>query len=135
MKNALKWIGRAAVLAGLGSLALSQERPPDQPFQAVHMLTVLPNEEKELLAATEDINRAIAKAGCPACIYHLSKVYGQPVGPFNYLQISNWPGREIYEKVHNSEEYNAAGKRHADILNIVYRVEVYNRYVEVKIGH
>lgn len=135
MKNAMRWMGRAVVYASLASLAMSQERPPDQPFQAVHMMMVLPGEEKQLVAATRDINSAIAKAGCPACIYHLWKVTGQTVGPFNYMQVSDWPGRDVYEKVHASEEYKAAGKRHGDILSVVYRVQVYNRYVEVKLGN
>lgn len=37
------------------------------------MMMVRPGEEKQLVAATQDINSAIAKAGCPACIYHLWK--------------------------------------------------------------
>ena len=134
MKNLTTWVGCALVYAGLGTMAMSQERPPDQPFQAVHMMMVQPTEEKQLIAATREVNAAIAKY-CAACIYHLAKVYGETVGPFNYMQYSNWPGREVYAKVHNSEEYQGAGKQYGNVLSLIYRVQIYNRYVEVKVGN
>jgi hypothetical protein len=129
------WIRHGVVCAGLGSLAFSQQRPPDEPFQAVHMIVVRQaDEEKKLVAAMADLNSAIAKGGCPACTYHLWKTYGQQSGPFNCLWISNWPGRDIYEKVHAATEYTAATERHPEIVAII-NGQLYNRYVEVKPGN
>jgi len=54
-------------------------------------------------------------------------------GACNYLWISNWPGRDIYQKVHASAEYAAANGRHPEMGPIVSG-QVYNRYVEVKRG-
>jgi hypothetical protein len=110
-------IRRTVVYAGLGTVAVSQQSPPDQPFQAVHMIAATKaDDEKTLVAALDDLNGAIAKGGCPVCIYHLWKVYGQKSGPFNYLWTSNWPGRAIYETVHASAEYIDATNRHPEIM-------------------
>jgi hypothetical protein len=135
MNKSMSWMLRAVVYAGLGSLAVSPQSPPDQPFQAVHMIaSTKADDEKKLVAAIDDINSAIAEGGCPSCIYHLWKTYGQQSGPFNYLWISNWPGRAIYEKVHTSTEYIDATNRHPEIAGIVSG-QIYNRYVEVKLGN
>jgi hypothetical protein len=126
---------RAVVYAGLGSLAFSQQSPPEMPFQAVHMIAATKaDDEKKLVGAMDDFNSAIAKGGCSPCIYHLWKTYGQRSGPFNYLWISNWPGRAVYEKVHSSEEYIDAERRHPEIGTIMTG-QIYNRYVEVKLGN
>lgn len=82
----------------------------------------------------EDFNSAIAKGGCPACNYHLWRSYGQQAGPFNYLWISNWPDRATYVKVHASTEYNAATNRYPEI-GAIMSGQIYNRYVEVKVGN
>jgi hypothetical protein len=126
---------RAVLYAGLGSLAVSQQSPPDQPFQAVHLIAATKaDDEKKLATAMDDLNSAIAKGGCPACIYHLWKVYGQQAGPFNFLWISSWPGRDVYTKVHASTEYMDATRRHPEIGDAV-NGQIYNRYVEVKTGN
>jgi hypothetical protein len=90
-----------------------------------------PNAEKTVLAAIAGMNDAIVKAGCAKCVYHLWKVSGEPNGQYNYLQISFWPGREAYEKVHNSPEYSAASKNWPELRSVV-KGEVYNRYVEIQ---
>ena len=118
--------------AGLASaMAQSEDLPPDQPFQAVHLINVpSADAEKQLLAALTDINAAIAKAGCPKCGYHLWKVAGTQAGGYNYLWTSSWPGREVYIKVHTSADYQTAIGRHHDLESIM-RSQTYNRYVEV----
>lgn len=135
VKKMRSWVGRGIVFAAFGSLAISQQRPPDQPFQAVHMIVIRQaDEEKKLLTAMDDINGAIAKGGCPSCVYHLWKSYGQQAGPFNCLWISNWPGRDIYEKVHGAADYIAASGRHPEI-GAIMGGQIYNRFVEVKPGN
>ena len=136
MRNTLSPIPSLAFCAGLIVMtAMAQDLglPPDQPFQAVHLISVQPTAEKALLAAFADINMAIATAGCPQCAYHLWKVSGTQTGVYNYLQISSWPGREVYLKVHNSAEFNAAGKKHPEVAPY-FHAQVYNRYVEVTSG-
>ena len=92
----------------------------EQPFQEVHMIAASEaDDEKKLTAALDDFNNAIAKGGCPLCIYHLWKTRGQQAGPINYLWISNWPGRATYMEAHTSAEYNAATNRHPEIGPIV----------------
>jgi hypothetical protein len=126
---------RAVVYAGLVSLAVSQQSPPDQPFQAVHLIAATKaDDQQKLLNAMDDLNSAITKGGCPACIYHLWRTYGQQSGPFNFLWISSWPGRALYEKVHASAEYIDATRRHPEIGDVA-NGQIYNRYVEVKAGH
>ena len=69
------WMRRAVVYAGLGSLAFSQQSPPEMPFQAVHMIAATKaDDEKKLVGAMDDFNSAIAKGGCPPCIYHFTAV-------------------------------------------------------------
>jgi hypothetical protein len=113
------------------ALAQNNDTPPDQPFQTVHLINVpSADAEKALLAALTDINAAIAKAGCAKCSYHLWKVYGTQSGGYNYLWTSSWPGRDVYIKVHQSGDYQAAIKRHQDIGEVM-KTQTYNRYVEV----
>jgi hypothetical protein len=108
--------------------------PPDQPFQAVHLINLKSADaEKTILAALTDINQAIAKAGCPKCAYHLWKVSGTQAGNYNALWTSSWPGRDVYTKVHNSAGYQAAINRHPD-LDPIMQAQIYNRYVEVTSG-
>jgi hypothetical protein len=121
-------------IAALPAVAQNSDVPPDQPFQTVHLINMpSPEAEKTMLAAVTDLNAAIAKAGCPKCIYHLWKVTGTQAGKFNYLWNSNWPGRDVYVKVHNSDAYQAATKKHEAIEKFM-ESQVYNRYVEVTAG-
>jgi hypothetical protein len=115
----------------ISAAAQNQDTPPNQPFQAVHLINLhSADTEKAIMAALTDINAAIAKAGCAKCGYHLWKVVGTQAGNYNYLWISNWPGRDVYVKVHNSAEYQAAINKHHE-LDAVMDAQIYNRYVEV----
>jgi hypothetical protein len=115
-------------------VAQNQDAPPNQPFQAVHLINLRSADaEKAFMAALTDINAAIAKAGCAKCEYHLWKVIGTQAGDYNYLWASNWPGREVYLKVHNSAEYQAAISKHQE-MEAVMNTQIYNRYVEVTPG-
>ena len=112
---------------------LGQDAPPLGPFQAVHMLRVdlqRADAEKTMLAAIAEMNKAIAKAGCPECIYHLWKVSGTQNGSYNYIQISHWPGSAVYLKVHNDPGYTAASGKFSELRSVVQE-EVYNRFEEV----
>jgi hypothetical protein len=124
-----------AVLAAGRLLAQTQDTPPQEAFQAIHLIRVdttnHPGAEKTMLAAIAEMNMAIVKAGCKTCIYHLWKVVGNSAGNLNYMQISSWPGREVYEKVHNSAEYNEASKNW-ESLRSVLADEGYFRVVELK---
>ena len=120
-----------ATAALVSALAQNNDMPPDQPFQAVHLINLPSAEaEKSLLAALTDLNTAIAKAGCAKCGYHLWKVYGTQAGGYNYLWMSMWPGRDVYIKVHESADYQAAINRHQGIEDVM-KNQTYNRYVEV----
>ena len=123
------------VTAGLlPAVAQNQDTPPNQPFQAVHLIKVpSPDAEKTLLAVLTDINKAIVKGGCPKCEYHLWKVFGTQAGDYNYLWMSSWPGRDVYVKVHNSADYQGAFNKHPELEKIM-DTQVYNRYVEVVPG-
>src|SRR5579863_2025785 len=108
MKQLLSWIPVIVVYVGLAPQAVSQENPPDQPFQTVHLtVSKQPDAEKILLTAINDLNRAIAKMGCASCGYHLWKAYGEQPGPFTYMWVASWPDRATYEKIHTADEYNA----------------------------
>jgi hypothetical protein len=138
MKIAISLLQRLALCAAFASgclLAQAQDAPPQEAFQAVHLIRVdttsHPAAEKTILAAIAEMNKAIVKAGCKTCIYHLWKVAGDSTGRLNYLQISYWPGREVYEKVHSSAEYNEASKNWQSLRSVVAD-EDYFRFVELK---
>ena len=137
MKERAWFALRLAFCASMGlvsAAAQSLEMPPNEPFQAIHLINVRSaNEEKALLAAMADINAAIARAGCEKCAYHLWKVYGTQSGNYNHVWMSSWPGRDVYIKVHMSAEYQAVAKRHQD-LEPILATQTYNRYVEVTPG-
>lgn len=114
--------------------ALAQNDAPVGPFHAVHMLRIDPqqaNAEKIMLAAIADMNQAIVKAGCSSCIYHLWKVSGNQNGRYNYLQISSWPDRAVYENIHRSAAYTAASKEWLELRSVVQE-EVYDRFEELE---
>ena len=118
----------------LPTLAQNNDEPPNQPFQAVHLIKIPTDDAaKAFAAALNDINAAITKAGCRTCIYHLWKVYGTQAGDYNYLWTSTWPSRDVYNKVHSDTGYQAAISRHQD-LNLAQDTQIYNRYVEVTSG-
>lgn len=132
MKNQMLWICPLAVCLLSSLPALSQERAPDQPFQTVHLTTSGdPGAEKALIETVRDLNDVIARSGCPKCIYHLYKAYGEPSGVVTFLWTANWPDRATYERVHEAPAYNAAWARHPELAS-VRQGEIYNRYVEVK---
>ena len=137
MKKTAFLIIRLAFCSAVGlvcTVAQNRDVPPDQPFQAVHLINVhSADTERALLAALTDINAAIAKAGCAKCAYHLWKVSGTQAGGYNYLWTSSWPGREAYLKVHNSAEYQAAINKHPE-MGPIMETQTYNRYVEVTSG-
>jgi hypothetical protein len=124
----------AALLASLGSAARAQQAPPaipDGPFKAVHLMTVTPAQEDALKAAVGDFNRAFAKQGCPACAYHLFKMYGGQDGKYNYLMTSDWPGRDVYTAIHGSAAFVELSKKNP-VMSDIGETEIYGRYVEVK---
>ena len=138
MKNAVSLLQRLTLCAAFASgclLAQAEDTPPLEAFQAVHLIRVDPTShpeaEKTMLAAIAEMNKAIVKAGCETCIYHLWKVAGDSGGGINYMQISYWPGREVYEKVHNSAEYSEASKNWQSLRSVVAD-EGYFRFVELK---
>jgi hypothetical protein len=137
MKTTAPFLLRLTICAAIGlvsAVAQNQDPPPNQPFQAVHLINLRSaDEQKAFLAALTDINAAIAKAGCAKCAYHLWKVIGTQAGDYNYLWISSWPGGEVYIKVHNAAEYQAAIGKHPE-MEAVMNAQIYNRYVEVTPG-
>jgi hypothetical protein len=116
----------------LGGVYAQNQDIPNEPFQAVHLFHLkTPDSEKPLLAALADYNKAIAKAGCPQCAYHLLKGISEKDGVHNYLWISHWPGRDVYIKVHTDDDYKAVEQKHPEIEG-VFEKEIYDRYVELK---
>src|SRR5215469_13919834 len=81
MKELLLWIRPLAVCLLLSLPVFSQDRAPDQPFQTVHLTTSdEPGAEKGLIDTIRELNEVITRSGCPKCIYHLYKAYGEPSG-------------------------------------------------------
>jgi len=118
--------------ASFATAVLAQEAPPKEPFKAVHLIALKsPAEVTELQAALADMNAAVAKVGYADVRYRLFKVVGKQTGKYNYMWESAWPGGEVYDKVHNSPDWNAAVKRHPKVEEMMKENDVYNRYVEV----
>ncbi|HZZ38301.1 MAG TPA: hypothetical protein VFE06_04155 [Acidobacteriaceae bacterium] len=126
---------RLLFCAGLTlSAALAQNMDvPNEPFQAVHLMVLKSADaEAPIMTMMADFNRAIAKAGCPKCIYHLWKANTDTNGVRNYLWISSWPGRDVYVKIHTSAEYKAVDQKHPDADKLIEK-EIYGRYLEMKL--
>lgn len=125
--------GAAAPTKPAAAAAATPNPVPDQEFRAVHLLNLTAAQETDLLASFADLNKMFVKLGCTTCNYHLWKVAGRQAGANAYLWESSWPGKAVYEKLHNTPEWKAlsatpAGKRMEEIT----KNEVYNRFVEVK---
>lgn len=117
--------------AALGAVAFAQEPPPEGPFKAVHLVGLKsPADVAQLQTALEDMNRAVAAAGFSNIRYRLYKVVGKQDGNYNYLWESSWPSGDVYTRVHKSEDWLAATRKHPEIETLM-KDEVYNRYVEV----
>ena len=136
MNNVLTLFRRLALCTGVAlGLSLAQDTPPpNEPFQAVHLYRIdgkNANAEKMLLEYASVMSEAIAKAGCRECSYHIYKASATQGANVNYIRISNWPGRAVYEKVHNNQAFLDAYKKRQDLQSIVLGEE-YNRFVELK---
>lgn len=119
------------LFALIGTSALAQDAPPAGPFRTVHLFAMTSDADVAVLqAALEDANAVVTRAGYPDVRYRLYKVAGTQAGPHNYLMESSWPSGEAYDKVHKSEAWTAAWKRHPKVESLL-KGEVYNRYVEV----
>jgi len=132
MKPSMK-LALSVLLSGVlgGTVLAQQEAPPKEPFKAVHLVAFdSAADVAALQAALQDINAAVAKAGHPEIRYRLYKVVGKQIGSYNYLWESSWPGGDVYSKVHQSAEWQAATKKHPE-MDALMKNEVYNRYVEV----
>jgi hypothetical protein len=120
-------------LATAGAQSNSKEMIPDKPFMATHLIRVPTSGEKVFVGSVAEMNAAIAKAGCQSCVYHIWKVAGTQVGVYNFLMSSTWAGRDVYVKIHESDEYKAAVKKHPE-ADPFFHAQVYNRYVEVPVN-
>ena len=125
--------GAAAPAKPAAAAAATPNPVPDQEFRAVHLLNLTAAQETDLLASFAELNKMFMKLGCTTCNYHLWKVAGQQAGAYTYLWESSWPGKAVYEKLHNAPEWKAysatpAGKK----ITEIQKGEVYNRFVEVK---
>ena len=122
----------AILCAALASPALAQpEAPPKEPFKAVHLMNLTAAQEAKYMAAVQDFNRGFVKDGCGSCIYHVFKVGKSEGAKYGYMMVSDWPGRDMYVKLHSTDDYKAAGKRNP-IMSDVRKTEYYDRFVEAK---
>ena len=120
--------------AAFGSVAVAQqseESIPQQPFRTVHLLNLTPAEEAQYKAAVQDFNRVFAKEGCSACVYRLFKAHVAQGGNYNHLMVSEWPGRDMYIKLHAGRDYADVAKKDP-IIEDMSRKEFYGRFVEIK---
>jgi hypothetical protein len=123
----------AALFAAVASTAVAQQRPapPAGPFKALHLMTMTSAQEATYLAWVKDANQVFSKLGCSNCAYHLYKVGAAGGGKYNHMMWSDWPGRDVYAKLHTSDEYKAVEKKYA-ILAEVDKTQFYDRFVEIK---
>lgn len=134
MRSRLSLFVALCALVGSASLAQELAPPPEKPFKALHLFN-LPSAEAEakVLSVIADLNDAVAKAGHPKIRYQLWKVAGVQQGAHAYLLESMWPGRAVYEEVHDGAAFKAAQAKHPEVAKL-FEGEVYNRLVEVPSG-
>lgn len=124
----------AALCATLGSAAVAQqseESIPKAAFRTVHLLNLTPAEEAKYKAAVDDFNRVFVKEGCPACVYRLFKAHVASGGTYNHLMISEWPGRDMYVKLHAAHDFAEVAKKDP-IIEDMNKREFYGRFVELR---
>jgi hypothetical protein len=124
----------AILAAAIASSAVAKQNPapPAGPFKAVHLMTMTADQEAKYLAWTKDANQVFAKLGCANCAYHLYKVGAGSPGKYNHFMMSDWPGRDMYVKLHTADEYKALEKKYGASLEPVDKTQFYERFVEVK---
>ena len=134
MRSTLTLVFGLCVLVSAAVRAQEQPPPPEKPFKALHLFN-LPSAEAEtkVLSVVADLNDAVAKAGHPKIRYQLWKVAGAQQGAHAYLLESTWPGRAVYEEVHDGAVFKAAQAKHPEVAKL-FEGEVYNRLVEVPSG-
>jgi len=105
--------------------------PPVGPFKVVHLMNMTPDQEARYLAYIKDANQVMARLGCPTCAYHVYKVGAPSGGKYNHMTASDWPGRDMFVKVHTADDYKALGQKHP-VRDEVEKTQFYDRFVEVK---
>lgn len=131
MRSRWTFVFALCVLAGAVSLAQELPPPPETTFKALHLFNLAPTDtEEKVLAVLADLNAVTAKAGHPEIRYRLWKVSGPQQGGHAYLFESTWPGRAVYEKIHDHPDFQAAVDKHPGAREML-KDEVYNRLVEV----
>jgi hypothetical protein len=123
----------AIILGAVASTALAQQNPapPTGPFRAVHLMNMTAEQEAKYMAFVKEANQQFAKLGCAACAYHVYKVGAAGGGKYDHMQVSEWPGRDVYMKLHTDADFRAIDKKHP-IRAEVEKSEFYDRFVEVK---
>ncbi len=123
----------AILLAAMATAAVAQQNPapPSGPFKAVHLMSMTADQEAKQMAFIRDANQVFAKLGCANCAYHLYKVGAAGGGKYNHMMSSDWPGRDMYIKLHASDDYKALGKKHP-VMEELEKTQFYERFVEVK---
>jgi hypothetical protein len=121
------------LFAAVATAAVAQQNPapPAGPFRAVHLMNMTAEQEAKYMAFVRDANQQFAKLGCAACAYHVYKVGAAGGGKYNHMQVSEWPGRDVYVKLHTDANFRAIDKKHP-IRAEVEKTEFYDRFVEVK---
>ena len=108
----------------------AQAPAPDVAFRTIHLINIESGKEAEVLALFEQFNQVMAKLGCADCRYRLWKVSGTQQGPHAYLWDSSWPGRAMYDKIHDTAEWKTLSAQ-GDNLQKLVKDHIYNRIVEV----
>src|ERR1700744_5392581 len=108
MINPKRILYTAILFAAIATAAAAQQAPapPAGPFKAVHLMAMTGDQEAKQMAFIKDANQVFAKLGCATCAYHLYKA-GAPGGQYNHMMSSDWPGRDMYVKLHASDDYRA----------------------------
>ena len=124
----------AVVLAAAAASAASGEQtvpPPVGPFKVVHLMNMTAEQEARYGAYIKDANQVMARLGCPSCAYHVYRVGAASGGKYNHMTMSDWPGRDMFVKVHTADDYKALGAKHP-VRDEVEKAQFYDRFVEVK---
>jgi hypothetical protein len=134
MRFAKSVLCAAALWAVMGPFASAQaadESVPSHPFRTVHLLDLTPAEEVQYRAALRDLNRVFIQEGCSSCVYRLFRAEAPAGGPYHYMMVAEWPGRDTYVRLHDSPEYAEAARKNP-IFDAVQDKQFYGRFVEFK---
>ena len=127
-------------LAFSSNLASSGSVPPEGTLKSVSLFDLPENiTEAEFVSALRELNQAVHSIGHLDAGYSLwrvreAQVEDTPSIGNDYILIGSWASQAVYDEIHGSAVYQAAGERLSPIFDSLGETRQYFRYEELSVG-